>query len=62
VLRRGGDDAAALRVEQAAANAAAIASGEYRSAEAVRFLEFFCTGKRGFIRPRSGELDKDAAD
>jgi UDP-N-acetylglucosamine acyltransferase len=33
---------------------AALAGGAYRSAEAVRFLEFFRSGKRGFIRPLRG--------
>lgn len=34
--------------------AAALASGEYGSAEARRFLEFFAGGKRGFVRARRG--------
>jgi UDP-N-acetylglucosamine acyltransferase len=34
--------------------AAALASGEYSSAEALRYLEFFGTGRRGLVRARRG--------
>lgn len=34
--------------------AAALASGEYSSAEARRYLEFFGTGRRGVVRARRG--------
>jgi len=34
--------------------ASALASGEYSSPEARRFLEFFGGGKRGFVRSRRG--------
>ena len=34
--------------------ARALAGGEYCTPEARRFLEFFGTGKRGFLRPRRG--------
>lgn len=30
----------------------ALAAGRFESAEARRFLEFFCAGRRGFARPR----------
>jgi len=42
--------------------AAALSSGSYQSAEAVRFLEFFGSGKRGFIRPRRADSSEAAAD
>jgi UDP-N-acetylglucosamine acyltransferase len=43
--------------------AAAIASGDYASGEAQRFLQFFAGGKRGFVRPRSGgDPDETPAD
>jgi len=34
--------------------AAALASGEYSSAEALRYLEFFGAGRRGLVRARRG--------
>ena len=34
--------------------AAALAGGDYSSAEALLFLRFFAGGRRGFIRPHSG--------
>lgn len=36
---------------------AALASGDYQSAEAIRFLEFLVGGKRGFARRGLGEAD-----
>jgi UDP-N-acetylglucosamine acyltransferase len=42
--------------------AAALAGGSYQSAEAVRFLDFFRGGKRGFIRPRRGAAPEGTAD
>ena len=41
--------------------AAALASGDYASAEALLFLRFFEGGRRGFIRPRRA-TDADAGD
>jgi UDP-N-acetylglucosamine acyltransferase len=38
----------------------ALASGDYPSAEAQRFLAFFLGGRRGFARPRGGADDDDA--
>jgi UDP-N-acetylglucosamine acyltransferase len=40
------------------AAAAALAGGGYATAEARRFLEFFATGKRGFVRCR-GEAEPE---
>lgn len=37
--------------------AEALASGDYASAEARRFLEFFVGGRRGFVRARRGMTD-----
>ncbi|MFO1402707.1 MAG: acyl-ACP--UDP-N-acetylglucosamine O-acyltransferase [Steroidobacteraceae bacterium] len=41
--------------------AAALAGGDYASAEARAFLEFFTTGKRGFARARRG-ADTESAE
>jgi UDP-N-acetylglucosamine acyltransferase len=40
----------------------ALASGTYQSAEAIRFLDFFRTGQRGFIRPRRNDSSELTAD
>jgi UDP-N-acetylglucosamine acyltransferase len=40
----------------------ALESGSFKSAEAIRFLEFFTTGKRGFARPRRPETAGDAGE
>jgi UDP-N-acetylglucosamine acyltransferase len=40
--------------------AAALASGDYPSAETQRFLQFFMTGKRGFVRPSVTGADREA--
>jgi UDP-N-acetylglucosamine acyltransferase len=40
--------------------AAALASGAYTHPETIRFLEFFATGKRGFVRPRAAQSDDEA--
>jgi UDP-N-acetylglucosamine acyltransferase len=37
--------------------AAALAAGTYQSAEALRFLEFFAGGRRGFLRVRGAPGD-----
>lgn len=42
--------------------AAALAGGEYASAEARAFLEFFTTGKRGFARARRGASAETAEE
>jgi UDP-N-acetylglucosamine acyltransferase len=42
--------------------AAALASGEFTSAEARRFLEFFNGGRRGFIRARRSGAVQDTGD
>ena len=42
--------------------AAALSAGDYRSAEARSFLEFFAGGRRGFVRTRQAvgaESDED---
>jgi UDP-N-acetylglucosamine acyltransferase len=41
--------------------AAALAGGEYSSAEARRFLEFFREGRRGFVRARRGAAEADSS-
>jgi UDP-N-acetylglucosamine acyltransferase len=41
--------------------AAALASGEYSSAEARRFLEFFGEGRRGFVRARRGAAEGESS-
>ena len=38
--------------------AAALATGEYASSEARRFLEFFKESKRGFARARSADFSE----
>jgi UDP-N-acetylglucosamine acyltransferase len=40
--------------------AAAVASGDYQHPETLRFLDFFASGKRGFVRPRAGTEDSAA--
>jgi UDP-N-acetylglucosamine acyltransferase len=42
--------------------AAALASGRYTSDEALRFLRFFESGKRGFIRPQRRHAADASAD
>jgi UDP-N-acetylglucosamine acyltransferase len=42
--------------------AVALASGEYESAEARRFLEFFSGGRRGFVRARRGGAEETSGD
>jgi UDP-N-acetylglucosamine acyltransferase len=41
--------------------AAALASGDYSSAEARRFLEFFSEGRRGFVRARRGAAEVESS-
>jgi UDP-N-acetylglucosamine acyltransferase len=40
--------------------ASALASGDYHHPETMRFLEFFATGKRGFVRARTGQSDDES--
>ena len=42
--------------------AAALATGEYPSPEARRFLEFFANSKRGFARARSADIAEKDGD
>ena len=42
--------------------AAALQTGAFTSAEARSFLEFFQSGRRGFVRTRKGALAADATD
>ncbi len=39
----------------------ALASGDYSSAEARRFLEFFREGRRGFVRARRGAAEGESS-
>ena len=39
-----------------------LESGDFKSAEAIRFLEFFTTGKRGFARTRRQGVATDAEE
>jgi UDP-N-acetylglucosamine acyltransferase len=41
--------------------AAALAGGDYSSAEARRFLEFFREGRRGFVRARRGAAETESS-
>jgi UDP-N-acetylglucosamine acyltransferase len=42
--------------------ARALASGRFAAPEAIRFLEFFEASKRGFARPRRGEVPPEAGE
>jgi hypothetical protein len=41
--------------------AGALAGGDYSSAEARRFLEFFSEGRRGFVRARRGAAEAESS-